>query len=97
MFSHFFTHTFAQVLRLMCLQCVVNGGLKPRVLEHYRRDLLHTYGFHHLLTLENLAMVKLLYPQEARSTYPTVRKTLHLTVDDVSEHDPNDMAYVHSG
>lgn len=85
------------VLRLICLQCTVNSGLKPRVLEHYKRDIIHTYGYQHFLTLENLEKAGLLYAHQGRSTYAVVRKTLQLTVDDVSEHDPTDMAYVHSG
>ncbi|XP_045606207.1 vacuolar protein sorting-associated protein 33A [Procambarus clarkii] len=85
------------VLRLICLQCIVNSGFKPKVLEHYKRDILHTYGFEHFLTLENLEKAGLLYVQQGRSTYATIRKTMQLTVDDVSEHDPTDMSYVHSG
>ncbi|KAG7172080.1 Vacuolar protein sorting-associated protein 33A-like 1 [Homarus americanus] len=85
------------VLRLICLQCIVNSGLKPKILEHYKRDVIHTYGFEHFLTLENLEKAGLLYVQQGRSTYATVRKTMQLTVDDVSEHDPTDMSYVHSG
>ncbi|KAK8743146.1 hypothetical protein OTU49_001558 [Cherax quadricarinatus] len=85
------------VLRLICLQCIVNSGFKPKVLEHYKRDIIHTYGFEHFLTLENLEKAGLLYIQQGRSTYATIRKTMQLTVDDVSEHDPTDMSYVHSG
>ncbi|KAG0729931.1 Vacuolar protein sorting-associated protein 33A [Chionoecetes opilio] len=71
------------VLRLICLQCTVNNGLKPRVLEHYKRDIIHTYGYHHFLTLENLERAGLLFAHQGRSTYAVVRKTLQLTVDDV--------------
>ena len=86
-----------QVLRLICLQCIVNSGLKPKVLEHYKREIIHSYGFEHFLTLENLEKVGLLRVQQGRGTYSTFRKTLKLTVDDVSEHDPTDISYVHSG
>lgn len=86
-----------QVLRLICLQCTVNNGLKPRVLEAYKRDIIHTYGYQHFITLENLEKAGLLYAHQGRSTYAVVRKTLQLTVDDVSEHNPTDIAYVHSG
>ncbi|XP_066982129.1 vacuolar protein sorting-associated protein 33A isoform X1 [Macrobrachium rosenbergii] len=85
------------VLRLICLQCIVNSGFKPKVLEHYKRDIISTYGFEHFLTLENLEKAGLLYIQQGRSTYATIRKTMQLTVDDVSEHNPTDMSYVHSG
>ena len=33
------------VLRVACLQSVVNSGLKPKVLEAYRRLLLQSYGY----------------------------------------------------
>ncbi|XP_037796151.1 vacuolar protein sorting-associated protein 33A-like [Penaeus monodon] len=85
------------VLRLICLQCIVNSGFKPKVLEQYKREIIHTYGFEHFLTLENLEKAGLLHVQQGRSTYATIRKTMQLTVDDVSEHDPTDMSYVHSG
>lgn len=88
---------FSQVLRLICLQCIVNSGFKPKVLEQYKREIIHTYGFEHFLTLENLEKAGLLHVQQGRSTYATIRKTMQLTVDDVSEHDPTDMSYVHSG
>ena len=49
-----------QVLRLICLQSVTNSGLKPKVLEHYKREIVQTYGFQHLLTLINLEKTGLL-------------------------------------
>ena len=79
------------------MQCIVNSGLKPKVLEHYKREIIQTYGFENFLTLENLEKVGLLKLQQGRGTYATVRKTLRLTVDDVSEQDPTDISYVHSG
>ena len=49
-----------QVLRLICIQSVVNNGLKPRLLEQYKRDVVQTYGFQHMLTLANLEKTGLL-------------------------------------
>ena len=34
-----------QVLRLMCIQSYCNGGLKPRLLEYYRREILQVSCF----------------------------------------------------
>ena len=34
-----------KILRLICLQSASNSGLKPRVLEHYKREIIHAYGF----------------------------------------------------
>ncbi len=47
----------------MCLQSVVSSGLKPKVLEAYKRLLLHSYGHRHLLSLSNLEKLGLLSPQ----------------------------------
>lgn len=81
----------------MCLQSVINCGLKQKVLEFYKREIVNTYGFEHVLTLENLEKAGLLTLQQNKSTYATVRKTLRLTVDDVNESKPTDISYVHSG
>jgi hypothetical protein len=29
-----------KVLRLICLQCITSSGLKPKILEHYKRELI---------------------------------------------------------
>ncbi|KAL1923818.1 uncharacterized protein VTP21DRAFT_8798 [Calcarisporiella thermophila] len=87
-----------QVLRLLCLQSLVTGGLKPKVYDHLKREILQTYGHEHLLTLSRLEDLLLFTKQlPVRPTYPQVRKSLRLIVDDVNEHQPNDISYVYSG
>ncbi|CAH2295822.1 vacuolar sorting-associated 33A [Pelobates cultripes] len=86
------------ILRLVCLQSVCNMGLKPKVLDYYKREILQTYGYEHILTLHNLEKAGLLKPQtSSRNNYPTIRKTLRLWMDDVNEQNPNDISYVYSG
>ena len=46
-----------RVLRVACLQSVVNSGLKPKVLESYRRTIAHSYGYKHVMSLYNLDKV----------------------------------------
>lgn len=47
---------------------------------------LQTYGYEHILTLNNLEKAGLLKPQTGgRNNYPTIRKTLRLWMDDVNE------------
>ena len=46
-----------RVLRVACLQSVVNSGLKPKVLESYRRTIAHSYGYKHVMSLYNLEKV----------------------------------------
>ncbi|XP_075625468.1 vacuolar protein sorting-associated protein 33A isoform X2 [Balearica regulorum gibbericeps] len=61
-------------------------------------DTDKTYGYEHVLTLNNLEKAGLLKLQTSgRNNYPTIRKTLRLWMDDVNEQNPNDISYVYSG
>ena len=53
------------VLRLLCLESCVAGGLRPRDLERFRTLLLHAYGPQHLRTLAALEAMQLLVPRAA--------------------------------
>ena len=48
------------VLRLLCLESTLAGGMKPRDLESFKRQVLHAYGYQHLLTLHALEKMELL-------------------------------------
>ncbi|XP_067293697.1 vacuolar protein sorting-associated protein 33A [Pseudorasbora parva] len=87
-----------KILRLVCMQSVCNNGLKQKVLDFYKREILQTYGYEHILTLKNLEKVGLLKSQSTmRNNYPTIRKTLKLWMEDANEQNPNDISYVYSG
>ncbi|KAG0371871.1 MAG: Sec1-like protein [Linnemannia gamsii] len=87
-----------QVLRLLCLYSLVNSGLKPKQFEFFKREILETYGFEHIQTLENLHRLGMLTKQTTtKNTYGLVRRSLSLIVDEVNEHAPNDISYVYSG
>jgi len=86
-----------RLLRLICLQSVVNSGLKPRLFEQYRRLVLQSHGYSHLLTLDRLSKAGLLTQSTgARSSYTILKKRLSLILDNVDEQCPADIAYVHS-
>eukprot|EP00039_Didymoeca_costata_P027247 m.17967 g.17967 ORF g.17967 m.17967 type:complete len:609 (+) comp6153_c0_seq1:147-1973(+) len=70
-----------KVLRLMCLQSLTNGGLKPKIYDFYRREITQTYGHQWVLTLDQLEKVGLLKLQE-RNTYPQVKKSMRLVLED---------------
>jgi hypothetical protein len=48
------------ILRLLCLESCISGGLRPRDLETFKRLILHAYGYQHLLTLDALEKMELL-------------------------------------
>ncbi|KAJ8448579.1 hypothetical protein Cgig2_012223 [Carnegiea gigantea] len=85
------------VLRLLVLLSVTNSGLPKKHYDYLRRELLHSYGFEHMATLNNLEKAGLFRKQEMRSNWLTVKRALHLVVEDTDTANPNDIAYVFSG
>ncbi len=75
---------------------MANSGFKPRVLEHYKREIIHAYGFQHMITLHNLETCGLLRIQQSSRPFTVIRRALNLLVDDVNEIHPTDISYVHS-
>lgn len=97
------------VLRLLCLYSLMNNGLKPKVLEEIKREVLQTYGYEYLPLLVSLADLNLLVrtptssssssSASGKSAFVQCRRLLKLIVDDVDEDEsaPEDVAYVYSG
>jgi len=52
-----------RIFRLICMQSILGSGLKPKVLDGYRRLILHSYGYSQLLSLLRLEKSGLLAPQ----------------------------------
>ncbi|VDB90948.1 Bgt-242 [Blumeria graminis f. sp. tritici] len=50
----------SQVLRLLCLESCISGGIKSRDLEEFKKMILHAYGYQHILTLSALEKAQLL-------------------------------------
>ncbi|CAD5124889.1 DgyrCDS13141 [Dimorphilus gyrociliatus] len=87
-----------KVLRLICIQSYCSNGLKPKVFEQYKRDILLAYGFENIITLQNLERAGLIKVHTSNlKTYSTLRKTLKLTVEDVNIQNPKDISYTYSG
>uniref|UniRef100_A0A0K8TLY2 Putative vacuolar sorting protein vps33/slp1 sec1 family n=1 Tax=Tabanus bromius TaxID=304241 RepID=A0A0K8TLY2_TABBR len=87
---------FRSVIRLICMQCIAGSGLKPKILDYYKRELVHVYGIEALLTIVNLERADLLKIQSESRTYAVLRKTMNLTVENAVEVSPKDISYVHS-
>ncbi|OOQ90116.1 vacuolar sorting protein [Penicillium brasilianum] len=100
------------VLRLLCLESCMSGGLRPRDLENFKRQVVQAYGHQHLLTFWALEKMELLQPRSSatamllptsgaqagsKTNYGYLRKNLRLVIEEVSEKEPNDISYVYSG
>ncbi|XP_022139311.1 vacuolar protein-sorting-associated protein 33 homolog [Momordica charantia] len=86
-----------KVLRLLILLSITNSGLPKRHFDYLRRELLHSYGFEHMGTLNNLEKSGLIKKQESKSNWLTIKRGLQLVVDDTNTVNPTDIAYVFSG
>lgn len=55
------------ILRLLCLESCISGGLRPKDLDNFKRQILHAYGYQHLLTLDALDKMGLLTSRTSAS------------------------------
>ncbi|CAL9007708.1 unnamed protein product [Prunus brigantina] len=93
------------VLRLLILFSITNSGLPKKNFDYLRQvlhsfyisQLLHSYGFEHMVTLNSLEKAGLVKKQESKSNWLTVKRALQLVVEDTDTANPNDIAYVFSG
>ncbi|KAL8251781.1 hypothetical protein R6Q59_035474 [Mikania micrantha] len=89
--------SLVSVLRLLILLSVTNAGLPKRNFDYIRREILHSYGFEHISTLNNLEKAGLLRKQEGKSNWLTIKRALQLVVEDTDTTNPKDISYVFSG
>ncbi|CRL07306.1 CLUMA_CG020285, isoform A [Clunio marinus] len=88
-----------KVLRLICMQSAAGNGLKQKVLDSYKKEIIHSYGMDSLLKLGKLEKSGLIRIQSGSRSYNILRKTLNLTVEDFEDFQevtPKDISYVHS-
>eukprot|EP01016_Furgasonia_blochmanni_P017612 TRINITY_DN2032_c0_g1_i6.p1 TRINITY_DN2032_c0_g1~~TRINITY_DN2032_c0_g1_i6.p1 ORF type:complete len:251 (+),score=55.49 TRINITY_DN2032_c0_g1_i6:85-753(+) len=75
----------------------IRDRYQRRVHGYFRREILQTYGFEHILTLANLEKVGMLKRQEQKSYWNTLDKNLKLINEEVNGENPNDAAYAYAG
>lgn len=89
---------FEQVMRLLILYCNENGGLKQKLFDTVRHEILQAYGFQHLMTFDNYEKAKLIYVNNNPSkTSAVLRKQLNLVVENVDEQQTQDISFSYSG
>eukprot|EP00941_MAST-03F_sp_MAST-3F-sp1_P001867 g1867.t1 len=91
------------VLRLLCLHSLTQGGLRQKEFNFLRTEVLQTYGFEVLLTLNNLDRLGLFCKRGSpnisiATNWNVIRNKLKLIFNDVKcNGEPDDIAYVTSG
>jgi hypothetical protein len=69
---------FAYSMRLLCLSSLLSNGLKAKRLEFFKTEILQTYGYKELLTIDAFEQVQMLKVNVGRSNWPALRKGLRL-------------------
>jgi len=88
------------ILRLICLQSIINNGLKPKICDYYKREIIQNYGDQYLLFLLYVEQANLLLGHERfheTSTFSQLKSRFSLINDNVDECNPNHMSYVYGG
>jgi hypothetical protein len=86
----------AKVLRVACLQSLCCGGFRQAKFDQIRREILQTYGYEYMFTLDILERMHL-FSRNVFWEWKSLNRTFSLCTDEVEVQNPNNMAYVTSG
>jgi len=87
----------SKVLRLLCLQSLVDAGIKQVALDTTKRNIIQAYGFQHLMTLSNLERAGLLKRDGEKKTWENLNKQLKLINADLDLKNPEDATFAYEG
>ena len=96
---------FPHVMRLLGIMSLTTG-IRSKKYDGWKRDVLQTYGYHHLFTLSNMERIGLLATNKKSSAYSGVKKQLRLVQGDKAERPgkgaaaappAEDISYVYEG
>ena len=86
------------IIRMLSLYSLINGGIKNKIFDQIRRDLVNTHGFQEIFFLNNLEKLKILKNYDSSNLfYYDLSKKLKLINDSVDFNNPNDASYSFSG
>ena len=86
------------IIRILSIYSLINGGIKYKIFESLRKDIINIYGFQELFFLNNLEKLKILkYYESSNIFYYDLNKKLKLINDSVDLNNPNDTSYSFSG
>jgi hypothetical protein len=86
-------------LKLMCLYSFVNGGIKQKYYDLFRRDFCQAYGPNHIFTFQYLEKLGLLTSVSPASVtnFSSLSKGLRLVNEYESNTAQSDVSYVYAG
>ena len=85
------------ILRILCLESIIHGGIRYKFYEQFEKDFLNTYGYKNIFLWKNLEKIGVLKTQDNNLFYSTALADLNLIFSDVDVINPNDSSYVYGG
>ena len=87
-----------KILRILCLESLIRGGIKYKLYEQIKKDIINIYGFQEIFLLQNLEKLNILKSYESSSNiYNDLNKKLKLINESVDLNNPHDGSYSYSG
>ena len=86
------------ILRMLCLESLTHGGIKNKLYEQIRKDIINIYGFQEIFLLRNLEKMNILKNFESSSNYYNeLNKKLKLINESVDINKETDASYSYNG
>ena len=85
------------ILRLLCLESLVQSGIKNKFYDDFKRDYFNVYGHQEIFIWNNLEKMNILKKDDRKYLYYKANKELKLINDSVNLMEPNDISYVYGG
>ena len=85
------------VLKILCLESLIQGGIRYRIYDQIKKDFLNVYGYKDIFLWHNLEKMEILKTQDSNYFYSTANNDLKLINEEVDFNNPNDSSYAYSG
>ena len=85
------------ILKIICLESIIHGGIRYKFYEQFENDFLNTYGYKNIFLWKNLEKIGVLKTQDNNFFFTTASSDLNLIYSDIDVINPNDSSYVYGG
>ena len=85
------------ILKLLCLESLVQSGIKSKFYDDLKRDFFNIFGFQEVFLWNNLEKMNILKKEDRKYIYYKANKGLNLISENVNLMEPNDISYVYGG
>ena len=85
------------LLRIICLESIINGGIRYKIYDEIKKDFLNVYGYKELFLWHNLEKMDILKSEDNNYFYSYANNELKLIYEDIDVNNPNDSSYAYTG